>query len=107
MSEIIGRAVIPVTLDTSGVLRQFRGLEGDVAKTSHRMGTAMKLGIVGAVGGGIGGVVAGVKSVISSASDLNETVSKTNVIFGKHALPAIQKWAAGAADAFGQSKKSA
>jgi hypothetical protein len=47
------------------------------------------------------------KDSISAASDLNETVSKTGQIFGSQALPALQRFAAGAASAMGQSKQQA
>lgn len=44
---------------------------------------------------------------ISAASDLNETVSMTGQIMGDEALPGLEKWAEGAAEAFGQSKQLA
>ncbi len=43
---------------------------------------------------------------IGAASDLNETVSKTEQIFGRNAK-ALDKWSDGAARAFGQSKRQA
>jgi phage-related protein len=43
---------------------------------------------------------------ISGASDLAETVSKANTIFGE-AAPGIERWAEGAATALGQSKQQA
>jgi len=48
----------------------------------------------------------GIVKLIETASDLNETISKTNEIFEESA-PAIEKWASTAADKFGQSKKTA
>lgn len=47
-----------------------------------------------------------VGSFISSASDLNETLSKSNTIFGEQGA-AIEAWANGAAKGFGQSKQQA
>lgn len=49
---------------------------------------------------------AAMKSSIDAASDLNETVSKTNVIFGASGV-AIEQWATNSAQQFGLSKKSA
>lgn len=43
---------------------------------------------------------------ISAASDLNETISKSNVIFGSNAA-AIEKWAGGGAKSLGLSKAAA
>lgn len=51
------------------------------------------------------GVVLGLKSVIGAASDLNEEVSKSSVIFGS-AAPAISAFAKGA-EAIGQSQQQA
>lgn len=47
------------------------------------------------------------KDTIKAASDLGETTSKVGVIFGKEALPELQRFAAGAAKGLGQSKRSA
>lgn len=44
---------------------------------------------------------------INAAGDLGETVSKTGQILGEEALPGLEAWAEGAADAFGQSKQLA
>lgn len=52
------------------------------------------------------GVVLFAKSAISAASDMNETQSKSTVIFGKNAS-AIDKWASGAAKSMGLSKQAA
>lgn len=60
----------------------------------------------GAVVAGAAMVKLGKDSVVA-ASDLNETLSKTEQIFGKKALPALEKFAAGAAKSLGQSKKDA
>lgn len=46
------------------------------------------------------------KSSINAASDLQETLSKSNTIFGENA-DEIREWAEGAASAFGQSQQEA
>lgn len=53
-----------------------------------------------------GAVTRGLMQVVKDASDLNETVSKSTVIFGDSA-GAIQAFAKTAADSFGQSQKQA
>jgi hypothetical protein len=53
-----------------------------------------------------GGVALGIRSVVGAASDLNETLNKSDVIFGENA-GRIERWASGAADSFGLSKQAA
>jgi len=48
----------------------------------------------------------GANALVRSASDLNEQVSKTNVIFGRSA-PVIQKWSRTTATSMGLSRKEA
>jgi hypothetical protein len=58
----------------------------------------------GAIAGiGIGAVLVG---AVRAASDLNETINKTNVIFGANAS-AVREWARGAAQDFGLSQQAA
>lgn len=68
------------------------------------------LGVVGKAASGIfAGVAVGsfLKDAITQASDLGETTSKVAQIFGKDALPGLEKFAAGAAKSLGQSKQAA
>lgn len=51
-------------------------------------------------------VAAAMGFAASAASDLNETLSKSNTVFGKSAKT-IENWADGAVDDFGQSKREA
>lgn len=68
-------------------------------------GTAVKAAVAGAaIAAGI--AAKGLVVAIGKASDLAETQSKVNVVFGKGA-PAIQEWAKGAATALGQSNQTA
>ena len=77
----------------------------DVAGTASKIGDkfskfrAPAAAALGAIGLGAG-------KAISSASDLNETISKSNQIFGANA-GSIEKWAGGAAKNLGLSKQSA
>jgi len=71
-------------------------------------GKLKKFGAVAAVGLAVAGTAA-VKfagDAISGASDLNETLSKSKVIFGKNAA-AMEKWAGSAARSAGLSKQAA
>jgi hypothetical protein len=80
----------------------------------HQLGRGFTqgLGLAGALGAAnlaanvVGGVTDLISTSIAAASDLNETVSKGQVIFGKNAAE-IEAWAGTAASAFGQSKKAA
>ncbi len=63
------------------------------------IGTKMTLGLTTPL------VAFGIKAV-KSASDLNESLNKSNVVFGTSG-GVIENWAAGAADALGLSKKAA
>lgn len=59
------------------------------------------------IGIGLGAVLTFFGGATQAASHLGETVSKTSQIMGKEALPGLEKWAEGAAEAFGQSKQQA
>ncbi|MCY1141715.1 hypothetical protein OWR29_27270 [Actinoplanes sp. Pm04-4] len=52
------------------------------------------------------GLAKGLGAAVKSASDLNETISKTNTVFGKNSNE-IQRWASQASTSMGQSKKAA
>jgi phage-related protein len=61
-----------------------------------------------AVGAGIGvALVSGIKRTIDSASDLEESLSKTSAVFGDSAMSGLEAWSKGASTAFGQSQQQA
>ena len=102
----LGRSlVIALKADTKGFTPEMRrahkelgGFRDGVAK----MGKAVAVSFAGmAVAAG-----AFAKDAIQSASDLNETVSKANVIFGKNAQHVFD-WSNKSANALGQSKQQA
>jgi hypothetical protein len=78
--------------------RHFDGLGGKVA--GFAKAAAIGLGGAAVAAGGF------MAKAISSGSDLAESLSKSNTIFGESGA-AMEKWAAGAARDFGQSKKQA
>jgi hypothetical protein len=104
---------------TASVDKGVKSATDSVAKSTTGMASRVKgsLGTVKgaflgafagtAVLGGLAGVVGGIRGAISAASDLGETTSKVGQIFGQSALPELQKFAAGAAAALGQSKQQA
>lgn len=76
-------------------------------KASSAIGGALKKAAVAAGGAFAATRVAEFfQGAVASASDLNETVSKSRTIFGP-AAAAMEKWATGAASALGQSKRGA
>lgn len=88
-------------------VRDIRSKLGSVDSQLSGFGKATKrIGglIAGAFAGGA--AINGIKTMVTSASDLNETISKTETIFGKSS-PAIMKWADGAATSLGLSKQAA
>jgi hypothetical protein len=92
---------------TMGALTQKTGGFGSVFKN---LGAGILQGVgIGAFMGvtvAAGALVGGISSAIESASNLNETISKTQVVFGE-ASPAILKWGETSATAFGMSKNAA
>lgn len=86
--------------------------KGFSAKASQEI-TSKSRGIFGGLGKSAVAALAGLgvgkalKDSVTAASDLNEVVSKSGQIFGKDALPGLQKWAQTADTAMGQSKTQA
>jgi hypothetical protein len=97
---------IPIisSLDSKGfdkAIAEFKSLEGASAKT----GFALKKAFLPAVAV-LGGLAAAAGPAVSAASDLNETMSKTSVIFGD-ADEALFSFAETAATSLGQTKQQA
>lgn len=88
------------------------GMKKASAATKSAMDTAEKnrkeMALMGKVGAVVGAAVAVqfARKIITAASDLNETVSKSTVVFGKNAA-AVQAWAKTSAKAFGMSENAA
>ena len=81
------------------------GLKSASAKLSEFNRAAGKYAAAGSVIAG-GAIAAGLGKSVAMASDLSETISKSNVVFGDNASE-MQTWAKGAANAFGQSTEQA
>ena len=84
-----------------------KGLGGEL-KTgfAQGFGVAGALGIANVAATAVSSVVDGMGRAIQAASDLNETMTKSEVIFGDNAK-AVSDWGETASDAFGQSKRQA
>jgi phage-related protein len=93
------RLLVDVDADVSGAKRGLKDLEGEGRKTPGWIG-AMK---GAALAFGTAGAFAFGKQVVGAASDLNETLSKTGVVFGPQTRDVIGN-ATKMADAFGLPK---
>lgn len=97
----MARVVIDVIVNAAKAAAEIRRVpsefQGIQAKAAAMRGPAVAA---------LAGVAVGAGKAISSASDLNETVSKSQVIFGRQA-GAMDAWASGAAKSAGLSKTAA
>ena len=99
--EIVGdsRSFEKALARSDKAARKFQG-------TTDKMNRRGRAGIgVGGLLGGIG-VTAAIKTTISNASDLEEQISKTNVVFEDSAA-GVQEWAKTTTNAFGVSRRQA
>lgn len=98
-----------LTADTSDYQRKLQQATGEAetfAQRAQNMGKqAMQTGAMLSVGLGLPIVAVG-KKALDAASDLNESMSKSNTVFANNAK-AIEKWATVAADSIGMSKQQA
>lgn len=106
---------IGVRTDTGSSDRQITTLRGQLmalgqqAKSSILTGVGLGAGVAGftLLGSAVESATRFVVGSIDAASDLNETVSKSAQIFGREAIPALDRWSDKASDSFGQSKRQA
>lgn len=92
-----------------------RAAEGEADKAGRQAGkrfgggfaaSARSLAAGAAAAFGTAALVGGVRTSIRAASDLSETVNKTNVVFGSNARQ-VQAWSKTAATSFGLSRQEA
>lgn len=95
---IVARARAVLEFDDRAVDKGLKASESKLQKFGE-VGTAAALGVGVAM-------AAGAKQAIDAASDLDEQMNKSSVVFGKHGED-VQKWADGASKSFGQSKRQA
>lgn len=72
----------------------------------HGIGATIGKGLALGIAGAAVGVGAFMSNAIGASSDLSESLSKSNTIFGENAKE-MEKWAATGARSFGQSKQQA
>lgn len=90
--------------DSKGIqkaINEFKSLEGAGAKAQF----AIKKAAIPAAAA-LAGIAAAAVPAVKAASDLNETISKTNVVFGE-ASSEVQAFADSAATALGQTRQQA
>ena len=112
MSIVVAEGIVEVTADASGVPRKVQKDIESNAGPSRAAGEGLGKSIFGGVLGAVATLGIADKigdffgGAISGASDLNETLSKSSVIFGQQA-PAIERWGNSAAKTLGLSKEAA
>lgn len=87
-----------------------RSTERSFKSSAGRVGSSFKSAFKGlaiGLGAGLAGAAVGIKSVVDAASDLEESKSKINAVFGPEVQADIEAWAKGAATALGQSEQQA
>ena len=110
--QVVAEGVVVIDADAKGIgpkiAKDLDDNQGTVAASGQGIGRSIFGGVVGgfaALGGAkiVGDFLGG---AISGASDLNETLSKSQTIFGANA-GVLESWASGAAQAVGLSKAAA
>lgn len=105
-------AGIQITLGGNfGKLDELKGkahkTAGSIKESFKGMGKALAFtGIAVSAGAAFSAIAAGAKAAVAAASDLGETISKTQAVF-KSSAAEMLKWADGASRSFGQSKNQA
>jgi hypothetical protein len=98
----IGRPLtILLQADTSGLGKNLKGAQSSLDKFGKKVESINTRAVIA-----FGAIAVGAKSVIDSASDLNETIAKTGEIFGDGAKE-IEEFATSAAKNLGLSKREA
>lgn len=93
--------------DVSRMGREVRKAGNDAGRTfGSSFGNAAKAILAGGAILGAAAIVKGIKTTVLAASDMNETMNKSNIIFGKNAKT-ITKWAADASTSLGLSRQQA
>lgn len=89
-----------------GAEKTVEGMGGKFSSVLTGIGVSVGMGIAGIATAAVGQVVNFMGESIGAASDLGETLSKTNVLFGESS-DAVVKFAENAAVQFGQSQQQA
>jgi phage-related protein len=113
MAVKLADAVAYLKTDDSELRSGLSGAESQIQSTGGKFGGILQgiglsvgLGIAGIASSAVSQVVGFMGDSIGAASDMNETISKTNVLFGESA-DTLLAWASTAATSMGQSKQTA
>ena len=111
MAQVVGELEVEVTADTSKMQDQ---IKGDAQKAGKSFSQKFSMGMKGlAVAGAAVGVAAAAglakvgTAAIAAASDLQETSSKVEELFGPESAAQVEAWGDTAATAMGMSKQAA
>lgn len=110
--QVVAEGVVVIDADAKGVgkevAKDLDNSQSTVAQSGQKIGRSIFGGIVAgyAAVGGTQALFGYFSGAISGASDLSETLSKSQTIFGANA-GALESWASGAAQAVGLSKEAA
>lgn len=100
------KLTVQILGDAKGLAGAFDDAESKVSKFGSSIAGIAKTAALGAAAIGAGAVLIA-KPLIDAASDLEESMSKMNQVFGKTDAQVIEKWSKNSAVAFGQSQQAA
>jgi hypothetical protein len=110
MAEVVGQGVIRLEGDSRpfrATLQQTkREADGWVANVGRGIAQGIGQAVFFTLAKGIGAAVGQIRQGIGAASDLNETITKTTVVFGA-ASQGVLDWSTTSATALGQSRQQA
>jgi hypothetical protein len=111
MSDTVGELVVKVTADTKEMTNAIQGDAEKAGKSfAQKMGAGMKgLAVAGVAAGAAAatGLAIVGKQAIETASDLNETATKVDQLFGEEGSAQIKEWSQTTAETMGQSALAA
>ena len=100
------KLTVQILGDAKGLAGAFDDAESKVSKFGSSIAGIAKTAAIGAAAIGAGAVLIA-KPLIDAASDLEESMSKMNQVFGTTDARVIEKWSKNSATAFGQSQQAA
>jgi len=106
MSVTLGDIIAYINVDDSKALGDLRGFESTALGRISTFGKNLTLALGTALVGGTVIIGKFLLDAVGSASDLSETVSKTNIVFGENA-DQVLGWSESAAESFGLSQSAA
>jgi hypothetical protein len=103
--------IVPITstFDANGVNRAeraFKNLGGQAGVLGKSVSSSSNLMRTALAGVGAASIVKGLQSSVMAASNLSESISKANVVFGRNA-EAVQNWSKTTSQAFGINRQAA